>query len=143
MIRRKLTELIFLPSAGLVEHSAVGVWTSLSKRFGPQVERLSKQASSREWQGIMAVESSTAEERQAILDRWEVLVAQKKERRARMKKDVEKWYRGMEQAGMGELKDNIIGDLRKGGFEEVEESSAEDSTLQVDRAAGEKQKRTV
>jgi hypothetical protein len=58
-----------------------------------------------------------------------------------MKHDVEEWYRGMEQAGMGELKDNIIGDLRKGGFDEVEETSDEGPASQVDQAAVEEQKR--
>ncbi|ORY85379.1 hypothetical protein BCR35DRAFT_302858 [Leucosporidium creatinivorum] len=143
-VGRGIGNLILKPAAGglgLVEHSAVGAWTSISKRFGPQVERLSKQASSREWQGITAVDSSTTEERQAILDRWEVLVSQKKERKARMKKDVEEWYRGMEAAGMGELKDNIIGEMRKGGFDEVEAPSAEASTSQVDWAVEEEKKR--
>lgn len=118
----------------------MGAWTSISKRFGPQVERLSKQASSREWQGITAVDSSTAEERRAILDRWEVLVSQKKERKARMKRDVAEWYRGMEQAGMGELKDNIIGEMRKGGFDEVEQPSAETSTLHVNLTVDQEEK---
>lgn len=50
---------------------------------------------------------------------WDALTSPsvRRERKTRIKKEVAAWYRGMEEAGLAEAKENIVGEMRKGGFE--------------------------
>lgn len=77
--------------SGLVEHSSRGAWASISKSFGPQVERVAKQATARKEQGVDAVEGSTTLDRDEILAAFERSKEGKRARTERMEKDAASW----------------------------------------------------
>lgn len=119
------TEPHFL-STGLVEHSGRGIWASLTKKLGPQAERVHRQASTRKGQGLAAVETSSTEQRSAVLARWDELTRSTSERKAKMEKEVADWQQEMDEAGLGEVQENIVeGEAEKGGVEVKAEAGAE------------------
>ena len=75
------------------------------RKFGPQAVRLAVEAATRERQGIEAMEASTAEQRQAVVDRWLHLSNEEtlKERKKKIKKEIKEWEQGMDGAGLAEV----------------------------------------
>lgn len=98
---------------GLVDLPGRGVAAEFHRKFGPQAERLSMLASTREYQGLVAVESSTPEQRQAVIGRWNVLIGETKERKKMIKREISAWERGMEQAGLAEVSGNVHEHLKR------------------------------